>query len=202
MALDYESLDNLKYKIKGFFKENFKIKLGSLYSRTVMNSEVLILSPYEIITDNHIIKVDDLKKIEEFFKGVLKMEGSNADTRIKKIKESNKVSGLITMGFYYYMGFEVNLNFTYFKNNNEILLAISYIEIYKAGGEMEEVIMAKIESDMEEIEDLMKEEDYDDEDEYDDEEEDYDEEEEYEDYEDDEDYEEEDYDDEEEYDDE
>jgi len=197
MALDFETLDQFVSKVENFFEKNFKIKFSSEYLMTVMESSVILLSPY----DEYSFKVEDLKKIEDFFEKELKMNGYGLERKIKNIK--NKSHGFFSIEFYYYMGFTVTIRFIYFKNGDEKLFMLGYIKIYKEGERVKEVIMAKVESDMKELERLMKNaeddsEDYDGEDEeYDNEdfdEEDYDdyEEEEYDDY--DEEYDDEEYD--------
>jgi hypothetical protein len=153
-------LDQFIGEIKNFFEKSFKVKLGSLYLKTVMDDSFIILSPFYALTDNFVIKVDDLKKIEEFFKGVLKMSGVKATKVIREIKKQTKNYDMITIGFYYYMGFRVTLHFTFFRDNGETLLALNYVEVYKEGEKTKEVIMAKVKNDMEELERLLKDKEY------------------------------------------
>ena len=189
MALDFETLDPFVYKVETFFEKSFRMKFGKEYLMTVMWSNVVLLSPY----DEYSFKVEDLKKIEEFFRKELKMNGYGLERKIQNIK--NKSNGFFNLEFYYYIGFTVTIRFIYFQNANEKSFMLGYIKIYKEGERVKEVIMAKVESDMEELERLMKnaeddsdsddydgeDEEYDDED-FDDDYEDYDEDYDYEDY--------------------
>lgn len=127
---------------------SFNIYLFSNHLKTTIGSDVILLYP---ISSRNLLSLTDIEKIIDFFTNKLKMEMSDSD--LGRVKQDNRV---VVLGFFYDILYRVEIFLTFYKNDGKKYYFLNFIEIHKEGEKMEEILRAKAERDMKELEELMR----------------------------------------------